>query len=292
VSPAAAPNRPLHHFPPIPAAARLGLEVAATPEGVEVAVDLDERWEAGTVDSVPGVAALLCDAASGGAVALHEPTRFISTALLSLDMIAAPRDRRLRAVGTAKSARGDYVLATAVVRDGGDLEVARATSWWALRGKRAGTPLAAPLRVASADTLSAPAGDGLGATPLGQALGLVPAALGPGDDVAFALAEVGELRNRSGTLHGGVGALLAQLAAVWTVDDGAIRPDVLSLTCHYLRAAGAGNAPVRITGSRVRRGRTSAVARGVVLADDGREAMLATVTVAFPDRAEAPPAGR
>jgi acyl-coenzyme A thioesterase PaaI-like protein len=42
---------------------------------------------------------------------------------------------------------------------------------------------------------------------------------------------------------------------------------------------------VRITGSLVRRGRTSAVARGVVVADDGREAMLATVTVAFPVRA-------
>ena len=207
-------------------------------------------------------------------------------------MIAAPRDERLRAIATAERARGDYVLATAVVRDGGGLEVARATSWWALRGTRAETPVAAAVPVAagapvdtllaSPGTAGAPAGDGLAGTPLGRSLGLVPAALGPGDDVAFALAEVGELRNRSGTLHGGVGALLAQLAAVSTVDDGATRPDVLSLTCHYLRAAGAGNAPVRITGSLVRRGRTSAVARGVVVADDGREAMLATVTMAFP----------
>jgi hypothetical protein len=106
VSPAAAPKQPLPQFPPVPAAARLGFDVVATPEGVEVAVDLDERWDAGAVDSVPGVSALLCDAATGGAVARHDPTRFISTALLSLDMIASLRDGGLRAIATTPMISG------------------------------------------------------------------------------------------------------------------------------------------------------------------------------------------
>ena len=265
--------------PAVPVTARLGLEVTATPVGVEVAVDLDGRWDAGDTVCLPGVAALLCDAATGSAVAVADPSRSISTALLSLDITGVPRDGRLRAIATTDVARGDYVRATAVVRDGGGLEVARATSWWARRERRPAPPpgpaadRAAPRR-AAADT-------GLGATPLGRWLGLVPAPVAPGDDVAFALADVGELRNRSGTLHGGVGALLAQLAAVRAVDDGVTRPDVLSFTCHYLRAAGTATTPVHVSGARVRRGRTSAVASGVVHAHDGRAAMLADVTVAF-----------
>jgi acyl-coenzyme A thioesterase PaaI-like protein len=56
---------------------------------------------------------------------------------------------------------------------------------------------------------------------------------------------------------------------------------VLSMTCHYLRGAGGDGRPVRVTARQIRRGRTSAVVQGDVLAADGRPAMHTVVTTAL-----------
>lgn len=66
----------------------------------------------------------------------------------------------------------------------------------------------------------------------------------------------------------------AALAAL----PGGAAPEVLSMTCHYLRAAGGPGSAVRVAGRAVRLGRTSAVVEGTVQAPDGRPAMLLQFT--------------
>jgi uncharacterized protein (TIGR00369 family) len=256
----------------VPLMARLGLSARATDAGVEAEVELDERWGGTTATAL---AALLCDSATGSAVALLEPDRMISTVVLNVETIAPPpRSGLLRALARTAGRRGDFVFATSSVRAADGTEFAHATSWWAVRGPR---PQAPPPPTVSAVPHPGTAVPDPAGSAVARYLGLGKFTRADGE-VSFDLTEIGALRNRSGTLHGGVGALLAQLAAVHAVDDGTRVPEVLSMTCAYLRAA-AGSGPVRISGSRIRRGRTTAVADATVAAPDGRPAMRATVTM-------------
>lgn len=267
-----APSGP--RLPAVELTARLGLNAMVTRAGVEASIELDERWEGTTATAL---AALLCDSATGSAVALLEPGRTISTVVLNVETVASPpRSGLLRAVARTSGRRGDYVFATSSVLAADDTEFAQATSWWAVRGPRPQTPVPPAKSVETGRGALLPDPNGSAAA---RHLGLSTFTRADGE-VGFDLTEVGALRNRSGTLHGGVGALLAQLAAVHAVDDGTRVPEVLSMTCNYLRAA-AGSGPVRISGSRIRSGRTSAVAGGTVASPDGRPAMRATVTMAL-----------
>lgn len=267
----------------VPAIATLGLRCRVSDEGVHVTVEHDGRWESALGPVGPGLAALVADSASGTAVALVDRQVRLSTTALTLDLFGAPpgsgvveavarvEGARPGPVAPLGSAPGDFVAAIADLRDGTGRTFGRATSWWA---RRPGGP---PLRVAEP-----PPGPEAGepADALSRTLGLDGLLRGDGT-VAFRLVRVGDLCNRSYTLHGGVGALLAQLAAVASLDPGTRVPQVLSLSVEYHRAAGTDGGPVHVTGTRVRQGRTSAVARGEIATADGRPALVATATIAF-----------
>ncbi|MFI7670747.1 PaaI family thioesterase [Nocardia sp. NPDC049526] len=269
-------------LPPVPALTRLGIRSSPTTDGrVQTALDLGPQW-AGT--GVAGLAALLCDAATGLAVGALEPDRALSTAMLGVHVTGRPQHAgQIRAVAAPAARRGDYVLATAHVLDNSDTEFARATSWWAIRGPRTpdrgdtsltqcpDPPATRGAATDPADPTSTPFGRMLGLTRFRKDLG----------GTSFELADPTPFHNRSSTLHGGLGALLAEIAAVSAVDDGVRTPEVLSLNCHYLRSAGPGPEPVPVHGIRIRSGRTSGVARGEVAAPDGRPAVIADVMMSF-----------
>jgi acyl-coenzyme A thioesterase PaaI-like protein len=273
-------------LPHVPASAALELCIRRTEGAVYVALDADDRWESPLAPAAPGLAALVADAATGSAVALLDGEAVISTALLTVELLAVPRGGVISAVAHVDGGRGEllpdghsaYVAATAVLRDGHGIEFGRALGWWARRPRR-DAPL--PQRPTPPPaTTSGASGSTSGGDPLSRTLGLEGVTRDE-SGVGFRLASVGELRNRSDTLHGGVGALLAHHAAVASVDAGPAVPEVLSLSTHYHRAAGTDGGPVQVRGSRIRRGRTSAVAVGEVLAADGRPALTTTVTMAL-----------
>ncbi|MBY8863596.1 thioesterase family protein [Nocardia sp. CA2R105] len=273
-------------LPPVPALSELGIRTSSAADGVETSLDLGPQWKGA---GVAGLAALLCDAATGAAVGTLEPERALATAMLAVQVTGSlGTTGQVRAVASPGVRRGDYVLATANVLDDSGTEFARATSWWAIREPRAprhGGPIDIPPPARTAPFIPPPV-DSIN-TPFGHRLGLT----GFRRDrvgTSFELTDPTRFHNRSSTLHGGLGALLAALAATAAMDDGMRTPEVLSLTCHYLRAAGPGADPVRVRGYSVRSGRTSGVARGEVAAPDGRPAVIADVTVAFMPSTYAP----
>jgi uncharacterized protein (TIGR00369 family) len=265
---------------------------------------IDDRLRAAPGLTGAGLVAMLADCILGTDAALRGRAR-IATAVLTVDFVGHPPESgSIRAVSGEHGVRAGYLLTTAGIRDAGDAEVARVNGWFALREgppvpqravpQRAvpqpavaepivpapTAPAGRPPEAASPESAAVPAGGDPTASPLGRTLGLTSFTRGPDQAVAFELPHVGRLINSGGTLHGGVAALMASVAALATLGDEA-RPDVLSMTCHYLRAAGTDGGPVRVTGRQIRRGRTSAVVQGEVLAADGRPAMHTVVTTAL-----------
>ena len=258
---------------------------------------IDERLVAGNGLASAGLVAMLADCILGTDAALRARAR-IATAVLTVDLVGSPPETGLlTAVSGDTGRRAGYLHTTAGIRDGADIEVARVNGWFAARGGPPvpSSPVAVPpppvvppvepagrsAQVAPpAEGAAAPSGADLTATPLGRTLGLASFTHGPDGTVAFELPHVGRLTNSGGTLHGGVAALMASVAALATLGSD-VRPEVLSMTCHYLRGAGGDGRPVRVTGRQVRRGRTSAVVQGDVLASDGRPAMHTVVTTAL-----------
>jgi acyl-coenzyme A thioesterase PaaI-like protein len=258
---------------------------------------IDDRLVAGNGLASAGLVAMLADSILGTDAALRARAG-IATAVLTVDLVGSPPETGLlRAVSGESGRRAGYLHTTAAIRDAGDIEVARVTGWFAARGGPPVPPSSVavpsspavlpaepedrPVHVAPpADGAPTPGAADLPATPLWRTLGLGSFTSGPGGAVAFELPHVGRLSNSGGTLHGGVAALMASVAALATLGD-AVRPDVLSMTCHYLRGAGGDGRPVRVTGRQIRRGRTSAVVQGDVLAADGRPAMHTVVTTAL-----------
>ena len=255
-------------------------------------LSIDDRLVAGNGLASAGLVAMLADSILGTDAALRARAR-IATAVLTVDLVGTPPETGLlRAVSGDSGRRAGYLHTTAGIRDAGDIEVARVTGWFAARGGPPvpsssvavpPSPAVLPADPEDRPDQVAPAAEGaadLTATPLWRTLGLSSFTSGPGGAVTFELPHVGRLSNSGGTLHGGVAALLASVAALATLGD-AVRPEVLSMTCHYLRGAGGDGRPVRVTGRQIRRGRTSAVVQGDVLAADGRPAMHTVVTTAL-----------
>jgi uncharacterized protein (TIGR00369 family) len=253
---------------------------------------LDERLVAGRGLAGAGLVAMLADCILGTDAALTARAR-IATAVLTVDIVGTPPETGLlRAVSGDHGGRAGYLHTTATIRDDADAEVARVSGWFAARG---GPPVPSSRVVAPAVpvvpapgpvegaaptvTEGAPFGD-VTATPLGRTLGLSAFRRSEDGTVGFELPDVGRLTNSGGTLHGGVAALMASVAALASLGDDA-RPEVLSMTCHYLRGAGGDGPPVRVEGRQIRRGRTSAVVQGDVFASDGRPAMHTVVTTAL-----------
>jgi uncharacterized protein (TIGR00369 family) len=255
---------------------------------------LDERLLAGRGLAGAGLVAMLADCILGTDAAMTARER-IATAVLTVDIVGTPPETGLlHAVSGDHGGRAGYLHTTATIRDGADAEVARVNGWFAARG---GPPVpssssdrvsAAPVAPvpgpveSSAPTGAegAPGGDDVTASPLGRTLGLSAFRRGAEGSVAFELPDVGRLTNSGGTLHGGVAALMASMAALASLADD-VRPEVLSMTCQYLRGAGGDGRPVRVEGRQIRRGRTSAVVQGDVFASDGRPAMHTVVTTAL-----------
>lgn len=98
----------------------------------------------------------------------------------------------------------------------------------------------------------------------------------PGPDVTLVARDA--LSNALGSLHGGVGALAAQLTAAAVLD-----PDLVPLTSAftYLRPTPRDGA-VRVTGTLVRAGRRTAVASSTVTDADGRTLVTSTLVAARP----------
>jgi uncharacterized protein (TIGR00369 family) len=222
-----------------------------------------------------GLVAILADCILGTDAALRSRSR-IATAVLTVDVVGRPPETGLlRAVSGRHGERAGFLLTSATIH-ADEQEIAHVSGWFALRGRTSAPPAAsAPLpRQGVPDADPWP-------TPLGRTLGLTGFERTPDGGVSFELPHIGPLCNSGGTLHGGVAALMATVAGLATLDDGPAAPEVLSMTCHYLRAAG-GDGPVRVTGRQIRRGRTSAVVQGDVHAADGRPAMQTVLTVALP----------
>jgi acyl-coenzyme A thioesterase PaaI-like protein len=259
--------------PPVWKVFDVGVDVL--PGGEVVAeMHVDAGMTAGRGLASAGLVAMLADCILGTDAALRSRSR-IATAVLTVDFVGRPPETGLlRAVSGRHGRRAGFLLTSATIH-ADEEEIAQVSGWFALRG---GT--SAPLAASAPRRPDAPAADPW-PTPLGRTLGLTGFTRTP-DGVTVELPHVGPLSNSGGTLHGGVAALMAAVAALSTLDDAPSAPEVLSMTCHYLRAAGGDDGPVRVTGRQIRRGRTSAVVQGDVHAADGRPAMHTVLTVALP----------
>lgn len=230
-----------------------------------------------------GMVALLADCVLG-LDAVFDTGAPLSTVVLSVDFLAPPPETGvLRAESGPPARRPGFRRTSATVRTADGTETARVTGWFSLRQAATG-PSGAWSPSGTASTASpwpgrgpTPAPVDVPATPLGRTLGLTGQETAADGTLSFLLPDSGPLFNSGGTLHGGVSALLASVAALATL-PGAPAPEVLSMTCHYLRAAGGPCRAVRADGRTVRRGRTGAVVEGTVRAPDGRPAMLLQLT--------------
>ena len=260
--------------PPVWKVFDVGVDVLA---GGEVVAEMlvDAGMTAGRGLASAGLVALLADCILGTDAALRSRSR-IATAVLTIDIVGRPPEAGLlRAVSGRHGRRAGFLLTSATI-SADEEEIAHVSGWFALRGGAS-----APLASSSPRRPDVPTAEPW-PTPLGRTLGLTRFERAQDGGVSFELPHVGPLSNSGGTLHGGVAALMATVAALSTLDDA--EPEVLSMTCHYLRAAGGDDGPVRVTGRQIRRGRTSAVVQGDVHAADGRPAMQTVLTVALPGR--------
>ena len=97
-----------------------------------------------------------------------------------------------------------------------------------------------------------------------------------GGGSAFDLVARDALSNALGSLHGGIGALAAHLAAAAALDPEATP---LTSTYAYLRPTPR-DGSVRVTGTVVRKGRRTALATSAITSSDGRQVVTATLVAA------------
>lgn len=93
------------------------------------------------------------------------------------------------------------------------------------------------------------------------------------DGPAFELVARDVLSNALGSLHGGIGALAAHLAAAATLDPSAVP---LTSSFAYLRPTPR-DGSVRVSGTAVRQGRRTAVATAQITSADGRQLVTASL---------------
>lgn len=212
-----------------------------------------------------GVQSLLADIGLTTAVVASLPHALaVTTVSMTVDHLApTPTQGSLVVVSSAAAYEdGRPQHATGVVHDGTGHQVAAVSGWFvpALVQAHASERFGLVRETAAADLL-----DLLGVTDL--------AAGGS----AFGLVAREALSNVAGTLHGGIGALVCDVAA-----EAAFSPDgrLLTSAFSYLRPTPRGGA-VAVRADVVRRGRRTGTAQCSVVGADGRLALRATVVAAL-----------
>lgn len=256
-------------------------------------LEIDGGLSTGVGLAGPGLAVLVADSVLGSMAADHADGAMIATATLTMNFLRRPTESgSLRGVAESVGRRhGAFLFTSGSILDGTGTEIAKSGAWFAVREERLDpsrgqvrrtTRGRAPEPHCEIDAAAAWADPC--ATPLGRTMGITGFARPTPDTATLVLPRIGQWCNASGALHGGAGALLASMAALGTLGG---RPpaewDVLSLTCEYLRAGSDRAGPVRALGSRVRRGRSSAVVQGEIHTADGRVALRTALTVAVSD---------
>ncbi len=205
------------------------------------------------------VTSLLADFALTTAVIASLPDlRGVTTVALTVEHLALPpTSGSLVSRCTASAYDGDRPQSCAgTLHDDTGRPVAAVSGWF----------LAAPAETVSAERV------GLVSEPAAaHLLDLLAVPAGP----RFALSARDALSNALGTLHGGVGALAAQLAAETALATG-LRP--LTSTFAFLRPTPR-HGTVTVEGTVVRSGRRTGAAAATVTAPDGRAVLTAGLVV-------------
>jgi acyl-coenzyme A thioesterase PaaI-like protein len=205
------------------------------------------------------VTSLLADFALTTSVIASLPDlRGVTTVALTVDHLALPpTSGSLVSRCTATAYEGDRPQhAAGALFDDTGRQVAAVSGWF----------LAAPAEAASAERV------GLVQEPAADHL---PGLLGVPTGPRFELAARDALSNALGTLHGGIGALAAQLAAELALDTD-LRP--LLSTFAYLRPTPR-DGTVTVEGTVVRSGRRTGAASATVTGPDGRTVLTSSLVV-------------
>lgn len=224
-----------------------------------------------------GIVAVLSDSAVGCSLAASMERSDTAQPSVTVTLTLEPTVERLPTTGHLECtgrviARHDpHVLMGASVHDDRGEQVAEVRAWFSLLPGRVPTEISWDDPDASFPPDDGPLdGPDAGLGPIGAHLGLTRPEGGP-----LRLRSRPGLCNRLGTLHGGVGALLADLAAGATLGGEQYQP--LTTTYSYLRTTGRGGEIVDIEAEVVKPGRAVAMAESRVLTADGRVALHAVV---------------
>lgn len=262
-------------LPRIPAMALLGVTPRrADPSGS--LVDLELRPDMlGPGGQLPaGLLAYLTDVIAGTACSTLSNLRPMVTVTITVEPVVDefPTEGYLAASGKVISTRGDRLFAQGEIRAAsrpgeiGDRLLARVGSWFLVLGERPGGRSSGPFRLPQ----QPPAPD-LGLGPVAQLIGINSLERGPGTARAI-LPMRSEIMNLALMLHGGIGALYADLVCAAALGEGeTYRP--LTSTYSYLRSAGAGGSDVEVKARVLKPGRAVATVEAEISSAEGKPAL-------------------
>jgi acyl-coenzyme A thioesterase PaaI-like protein len=262
-------------LPRIPAMALFGVHPQrADPD--ESLVELELRPDMLDADghAPSGLLAFLTDVVTGTAVSASLPVaKPMVTVTITVEPAVdeLPSDGFLVAHARVVSTRGDLIFAQGEIREAkrageqGDRVLARVGAWYLRLASRPGGTNP------EAHTTPQPPAPDLGLGPVGQLIGVRSVELGPLSARAV-LPMKPELMNIALNLHGGVGALYADLVCGAALGaGGSYRP--LTSTYSYLRAAGSQGADVEVRARVLKPGRVVATVEAEVLSSEGKPAL-------------------
>lgn len=231
-----------------------------------------------------GVLAVLADSAVGCSLAVSmERDGFAQpsvTVTLTLEPTVEhlPTRGHLDCTGRLIARHDPHVLMAATVCDDHGAQVAEVRAWFNLLPGRVAGEISWDDPDASFPPDPGPLdGPDAGFGPIGEHLGLTRSG------ERLRLRSRPGMCNRLGTLHGGVGALLADLAAGAALGGERYQP--LTTTYSYLRTTGRAGQIVDVEAEVVKPGRAVAMVESRVLTADGRVALHAVVNAdVAPDR--------
>lgn len=246
-----------------PAVGRLGAELTSVePRATTVRLPMTEELLLPGGTPSGAVTALLADMALTTSVIASLPNlRGVATISMTVDHHGVPPRRgALLSTATAEPyADGRPQHASGVVRDEDSRLVATVSGWF----------LAAPADAVAVERVGL-----VREPPAAHLHDLLNVPAGP----TFTLQARDALSNALGSLHGGIGALAAQLAAAAALPPGWLP---LTTTFAYLRPTPREGA-VRVAGTVVRQGRRTALARSSISDADDRTLVTATLVAAAP----------
>jgi uncharacterized protein (TIGR00369 family) len=248
-------------------------------EGGTSTADLEIRPDMLGADGClpPGLLAYLTDVLAGTAISCVADRRPMVTVTITVEPVVDDLPTEGFLTGRAKvvSTRGDRIFAQGEIRSAskpGEHDgrlVARVGSWFLVLSQRPGFAPKEPPTMAPPQPGSAPLRD-VGLGPVGQLLGVTSLEGTPGAAQAV-LPMRPELMNLSLLLHGGVGALYADLVCAAALGGGTYRP--LTSTYSYLRSAGADGKDVGVRARVLKPGRAVATVEAEILTDEGKPAL-------------------